>query len=631
MRRLNWNQLSRKLITKEDLTNTLDWIQADLGQYALSFWGQGVLLTSTYPEPFPVTMSLGSLGGSVGPGIAYDANGQITRIDPSSSTSKSFTLTAADATRPRWDLLVLQYKQTGNTPVPKPSDPISTVMLNLSDDFNLAVIPGVPGSSPAYAAKGPLDIILCGLKVPAGATTGPQVTVDLGVRENSEITAERIAVDPSQFTRVLDQTDTTLQDCLEDIDSEVNKFFGQLMVVPHPTISTRLVVTGADVLMKDGTTRSQILNNRVVNFPGAQIEFGGSGAGTIYSSDGTTQLGSFAMPSIGTNKYRWFSLAVAAGTVGADNRVSLNLTVNPADTDGSAPSTAPRSSFVSGLPLAEVTLQNTASGLAPLSKSSISLLQLSSNGNGVDVQPNFKFDDLTSAVSGTQSQFNLSSQPYNNQSLVVFLDGVVTTDYSLSGSQITLNRSPGLGQTLSAYYVAQGGSNLMGFYEEPAGAINGANSFYTLAGKPANASSMLVFVNGLALGPSEWSLTQGSSASSVTLTSAPATGSQLIAFYLINVASLGSAPIIAPGGGGAGGVSAKVDNVTLSADNISGKAVTLSATPSNPAAVSLDIVGGTAQIYGSDFTISGNVLTWSGLTLDGTLQAGDVLRILYFV
>lgn len=183
MQRRNWLELSRKLVDQYDLDYTLSAIQEALGEQALSFFGEGVLITTTYPSPFPITMNGVVLGGSVGNGIAYDPNGQLTSIDPGDTTSKDFTITAADPSLDRWDLLVIRYFAKGDTPVPKPSDPITTIDLNLIDDFELAVVAGTPSVTPAYPAKGALDIILAGLKVHAGDTLGTQVSVDLSIRE----------------------------------------------------------------------------------------------------------------------------------------------------------------------------------------------------------------------------------------------------------------------------------------------------------------------------------------------------------------------------------------------------------------------------------------------------------------
>lgn len=182
----NWLQLSRKLVDQYDLEYTIDSLQTALGQQAISFFGEGVLVTTLYPNPFPITMSGAVLGGSVSNGIAYDKDGHLTQITPSSTTSKNFVISPSNPSLDRWDLLVIDYVMTGDTPVPKPSDPITTINLNLHDDFALIVRPGTPSGSPAYPAKQPQDIILAGLRVHAADTIGTQVTVDLGIREMAQ-------------------------------------------------------------------------------------------------------------------------------------------------------------------------------------------------------------------------------------------------------------------------------------------------------------------------------------------------------------------------------------------------------------------------------------------------------------
>lgn len=183
MKRRNWLDLFRKKVDSTDMDYSFSAVSAALGNYALSFFGEGVLPTDLYPSPFPITMDSGDLGGVVGAGIAFDPNGSITEIDPSSPTSKAFTIPPANPTNPRWDLLVIRYIQTGDTPIPEPSNPLDTINLNLHDDFQLAVIEGTPSITPAYPAKGTLDIILAGLQVPPAAVFGTSVGVDLSVRE----------------------------------------------------------------------------------------------------------------------------------------------------------------------------------------------------------------------------------------------------------------------------------------------------------------------------------------------------------------------------------------------------------------------------------------------------------------
>lgn len=183
MNKRNWSDLSRKLVDRFDLKYTSDAYESILSKYANGFFGKGVLSTTLFPLPFQITMSAIVLGGASSNGIAFDENGQLVQIDNSAITPKTFSVLAADPIFFRYDLLVLRHKESGATPIPKPSDPILTVNLNLVDDFELIVRPGVPSALPVYPAALAGDIILCGLQVPPLAVFGTQLTVDLGIRD----------------------------------------------------------------------------------------------------------------------------------------------------------------------------------------------------------------------------------------------------------------------------------------------------------------------------------------------------------------------------------------------------------------------------------------------------------------
>lgn len=93
----------------------------------------------------------------------------------------------------------------------------------------------------------------------------------------------------------------------------------------------------------------------------------------------------------------------------------------------------------------------------------------------------------------------------------------------------------------------------------------------------------------------------------------------------------GSLDIVGSGGGGGSSAEQIVQYITLTSADETNKSVTLSNTPLNADKVMLDPVGGPAQQYGVDFTVSGTTLSWASLGLDGILEEGDVLRISYMV
>jgi len=75
-----------------------------------------------------------------------------------------------------------------------------------------------------------------------------------------------------------------------------------------------------------------------------------------------------------------------------------------------------------------------------------------------------------------------------------------------------------------------------------------------------------------------------------------------------------------------------VEYFTLSGTDATNKYVNLQdGTPVSSMSVALDVIGGTAQAYTTDFVVSGIKVDWSGRGLDttGTLLTGDMLRVIY--
>jgi hypothetical protein len=72
-----------------------------------------------------------------------------------------------------------------------------------------------------------------------------------------------------------------------------------------------------------------------------------------------------------------------------------------------------------------------------------------------------------------------------------------------------------------------------------------------------------------------------------------------------------------------------VETITLNSTDITNKYVTLATAPITASKTRLTVLGGPEQAYTTDFTVSTNQLSWSGLFLDGVLEAGDKLIITY--
>ncbi len=69
--------------------------------------------------------------------------------------------------------------------------------------------------------------------------------------------------------------------------------------------------------------------------------------------------------------------------------------------------------------------------------------------------------------------------------------------------------------------------------------------------------------------------------------------------------------------------------VTLSNSDITQKKFTLHHAPIFPETIQFIPDGGIHQRYDEDFTVTGSDISWNGLGLEGFLEAGDKIRVIY--
>lgn len=162
-----------------------------------------------------------------------------------------------------------------------------------------------------------------------------------------------------------------------------------------------------------------------------------------------------------------------------------------------------------------------------------------------------------------------------------------------------------------------GDGSLTPYQETPAGDADGSNDTFTASKLPFDGESLLVFVNGVMVPETEWTLDEFDVVFEPG--SVPADGDAVYLYYMTQSSSI-------PGTGS----EPKTEYRTLSGPEASAKQLTLAETPVDPTNVMVDILGGCAQQYGVDYTVTGSTLSWTGLALDGELAAADKLRITYF-
>jgi hypothetical protein len=172
------------------------------------------------------------------------------------------------------------------------------------------------------------------------------------------------------------------------------------------------------------------------------------------------------------------------------------------------------------------------------------LIVTTANGiGGSFTQPVLK-SEIIGYGNGVLIDFNLTTLPLSQQAIFLFIDGIVQpiTEWSLLSQTITLNTPPGVGVEVYAQYILAGQSYLTGFQEVPSGAINSSNTEFDLTSQPSNQASTFVFVDGISIPNTEWTLTLGPGVSKITLNTAPSIGQDVYVAYL--------SPVGVGGGGG---------------------------------------------------------------------------------
>lgn len=152
---------------------------------------------------------------------------------------------------------------------------------------------------------------------------------------------------------------------------------------------------------------------------------------------------------------------------------------------------------------------------------------------------------------------------------------------------------------------------------ESIGIGDGTNTQFNLNTLPNSDDSFIIFLNGVYQDQSKYSFVNPT----ITFNTAPALGQKIDAFMLTE-----GKPTLAPIQSNQFVVNYK----QLEQVDIDNKFITLPSVPAVATRVVLDVVHGSAQIYGFDFLVIGDVLSWNELGLEQEVAEGTILRYFYF-
>jgi hypothetical protein len=163
-----------------DFANFQTWV---LGMFRAVFEGAFGSSVLGGLEPNPA----GGLNIEVRQGIAINQYGRQLILKTNTQVTVS-----ADGSNPRRSLVVMRPVETSMTNVTDPLNPPTQVPLHVKEEFQLLVISGVAGVSPTYPAKQDGDVILFGVKIPAGASSIGITDIDYSVTERPRTAQPKI-------------------------------------------------------------------------------------------------------------------------------------------------------------------------------------------------------------------------------------------------------------------------------------------------------------------------------------------------------------------------------------------------------------------------------------------------------
>jgi len=304
--------------------------------------------------------------------LAFESLSNITEVDVSGSFADQFFEieftggVLVDGLQPKSEITIIQndLDQTGvptqvNGAVIPPIEPITVQQGKFpASNLRLGVSPVTITTTLISAGepRGPekcldIDADNCGV-LGLGVIDGFEVGIDTNGYANTVVEMQfpntTLPIDSGQERAGVDGDFIRVLGYAQDIIS-------QLKVSEHPTNKKRLIISSSDVSLPTGVTLTQELENLILDFDGAEVDFV---LGKVFKPDGVTDLGIDFAPIIpAATQFRWASLTISAGDILANRKIEGQVLVSFGIEDGATRDAAPRASYSCGKPLAQIALE----------------------------------------------------------------------------------------------------------------------------------------------------------------------------------------------------------------------------------------------------------------------------------
>jgi len=291
-------------------------------------------------------------------------------------------------------------------------------------------------------------------------------------------------------------------DAIASLDTELDKFFGQLKIQPHAS-PFKAKITGVDKTMLDASVLSQELKNLILDFDGAVINFS---TGVINKADDSTPLGNNFTPfSIPVGEYFWYGVGIVEDVANANNSMKAKVTISQALSSNALQLSAPYPDLDGDKKLGAILFQNVG---GTITLQLIRQLGVGSGSGSGGSLPKMQKETPSGAVNGSNVTFGLSLVPKSPQSVDFFLDGLhleYGVDFTVSGQTATLTSAPSTSQRPYVNYVVDTSVPLERF-QEFIGTGDGSTDTFSLSGIPESVEGTDVYLEGLFVEGTDWGL-----------------------------------------------------------------------------------------------------------------------------
>ena len=482
----------------------------------------------------------GLVGGGIASGFGVSAaSGLVVTVEPGISVGPTGYLgvvntqsqvqvpASAFGATPSRSLIVVRAAPTDSNPINSPTQPFAQVPLNQTQLSAVTLVQGAASATPDYPAKGADDVIVCGLILPAGATSLDPSMLDFEVRETLGTNSELQKLQGHLDDRLRPYR---LSPKLVGIKSSQTSGSSPLLF-SYPSKSTPSVFPLSGGAHND--------NDTLIDFSTGAISGGDttSAAFTPTVPSGNQSV----VATVGLTSSE--TLSIAYGTPGTYAECLAAVKQQLTSGAGALPNTG-------GLYTACYVIVTSLAG-AYSDCQVIDARPLGGGGSGGGAAPIF-FDSVLATGDGATTTFALPKKPKDAASVLMRLDGEVqeVTAFSVdtSAPSVTFVVAPAAGQSVAAFGVADGPSSISGHQEQPSGAVNGSNTAFGLSVTPVDQSSSFLILDGLVVDPTQWALIQSSGQSFIRFNTPPSPGQAVGFFCLINVIAAGTPPPVTASG-----------------------------------------------------------------------------------